>query len=271
MPTESVSVRDRGLHYGDGCFETIRLYHHIPLLLTEHLQRLHNACERLGIRCDESLLRGELQALIASCPADGVIKIIVTRGEGGRGYRGDANTPASRILLYYPPPENPAQKISEGVAVGICTYRLSENSHLAGLKHLNRLDQVLASTEFYEGVDEMLCLDRSDNVIEGTRSNLVLVIEDQLLTPDLDNAGVNGIMLAHLSQRFRENGTRLTSRVITVQDLRFASEIFLCNSVFGVWPVRKLTEDDTVQEWPLGPWTEQATRYHDEILLAADA
>ncbi len=269
VQTEFLSARDRGLHYGDGCFETLRLVNHVPLLLNGHFERLQRACAVLRIPFQATLLRDELNALISLCPAEGVIKIMVTRGEGGRGYRPPPTTQPTRLLLYYPLPDDLASKAAAGVTVGIGEFRLSHSPVLAGLKHLNRLDQVMASEPWLEPCDETLCLDQTGALIEGTRSNLVMVIEDELVTPALDGCGVAGVMLAELAARFHRDHRQLVTRRVGLDDLRRASEVFLCNSVIGVWPVRKLLENATVLTWPIGPVSRQALSYHDDLLSSA--
>lgn len=270
VQTNYLSVRDRGLHYGDGCFETIRLHNRVPLLLDRHLTRLEQGCALLHIPCDSALLRDELELLVAASAPDGVIKLIVTRGEGGRGYRSEEMPRATRILLYYPLPPMNTENANTGVTLGVSAYRLSRNTTLAGVKHLNRLDQVMASLTFEDGVDEYLCLDEAGAVIEGTRSNLVLVIENRLVTPALDGAGVTGVMLTELAARFANDGHPIGSRELSLMDLQQASELFLCNSVIGVWPVRKLVENASVRTWPVGPLSQQALRYSNELILAAN-
>jgi 4-amino-4-deoxychorismate lyase len=277
--SEQISVHDRGLLYGDGCFETIRLSQSIPVLLDLHLNRLQTSLVQLGIAVDMSVLNVELQQLIDCSPADGILKIIVTRGIGGRGYRPYTNSTSTnttkntstRILQYFPFPADYLDNVVQGIAVTVCKHRLSISNSIAGMKHLNRLDQVLASREVSAPFEEGLCLDQSQNVIEGTRSNLLVVIKDRLITPDLTHAGVRGVMLQYLSERFAEQGERIEQRLISLNDLARATEIFLCNSVFGVWPVIKLVENDSVMRWSVGTRTQQAIQFQDEVFNTAGA
>ena len=231
--SELISVHDRGLLYGDGCFETIRLSQSIPVLLDLHLNRLQASLLQLGIAIDTSLLHTELQQLIDCNPADGILKIIITRGIGGRGYRPYTNTTnateststtkntSTRILQYFPYPADYPDNVVKGVAVTVCEHRLSISTSFGGMKHLNRLDQVIASQELSEPFAEGLCLDQFKHVIEGTRSNLLAVIKDKLITPDLTHAGVRGVMLQYLSARFAEQGVRIEKpRIDAGQSLR---------------------------------------------------
>ena len=265
-PTELISVRDRGLQYGDGCFETIRLHRKIPLLLPLHLDRLKNTCRALNISVDFEVLLRELHLLLAECPASGVIKILITRGAGDRGYRPNDQANAVRIIQYFSMPSGNEAKTEQGIVVTVCQHRLSENRITAGLKHLNRLDQVLASRELSSIFDEGLCQDQGGNLIEATRSNVLLVANGVLISPKLDKAGVEGIMLSYLQQRFSESGKAVHRREVSLTELTHASELFLCNSVFGVWPVIKMVENDTVLHWSVGPLARQAIQFHNEVL-----
>lgn len=263
--TELISVRDRGLQYGDGCFETVLINKSEPILLQAHLQRLAHTCSVLRIDYDASVLQQELSVFLSRCPAQGVVKILLTRGVGGRGYGIPAQTNATRILSYSALPASYHEQRKTGITLGVSEYRLSLNTTLAGLKHLNRLDQVLASFSLTEGLDEALCLDSNGHVIEGTKSNVVLVIDNNLVTPSLDLAGVDGLMLAYLRRCFAAERVDIHSRNVALDDVYAASELFMCNSVFGVWPVRKIVENATVHQWSIGPRTLQALRFQDEL------
>lgn len=276
--TNLISIADRGFQYGDGCFETVRMVGAHPVLLDAHLSRLDNSCQQLGIPLQLTTLIEEIEhLLLTNCWPQAVLKITVTRGVGGRGYRPEQHAESTRIvqLFEYPPAES-LSKISEsgsniepGVSVILCQHKLSSNCSLAGMKHLNRLDQVLASREIPEQFAEGLCMDQSGHLIEGCKSNLILVKEGRLITPDLSDSGVNGIMLQYLLDRFREDGVAVETAKIAFQELEEAGEVFLCNSVFGVWPVIKLSGNDTVFSWPVGPKTQQAIHYKNEIFNAA--
>jgi len=270
VETELISVRDRGLQYGDGCFETLRLINHVPVLFNLHIERLIRTCQLLQIQIDLNVLQSELTEFIRLCPADGIIKIILTRGIGGRGYAAPVSPTTNRIFLHSDYPENYSRLAKEGVCVGVSEEKLSENSRLAGHKHLNRLDQVLASFDLDATMDEVLCKDSAGHIIEGTKSNLVLVLNDMIITPLLDKSGVEGVMLKYLKQRYADNDMDIEARKVTSEDLQAASEVFMCNSVFGIWPVRKLIEGASVNSWSIGSVTRQAMRYYQEVAASVN-
>jgi 4-amino-4-deoxychorismate lyase len=237
-PVSCVSALDRGLLYGDGVFETITISDGEPLSWSCHMQRLQAGCERLGIPvCDAALLLTEARGLFGDGEA-GILKVIVTRGCGGRGYRTAADTAPGRILQRHPWPEISPEWRESGITVRICTLRLGRNPALAGIKHLNRLEQVMARREWDdEEIAEGLLLDHDGNLIEGTMSNLFLVIDGVLTTPVLDQCGVAGVMRARVLDVAERHGLRIRVRKIPMRELARAEEVFVCNSVIGIWPV----------------------------------
>jgi 4-amino-4-deoxychorismate lyase len=239
---ERISIRDRGLQYGDGCFETVRILSNKPILWSGHLKRLKNACKTLQLSVNFELLKSEITQLLQdNKTADVILKITVTRGEGGRGYTPPEHANCTRIIQLI---DYVAADTRTGARVVVCQHRLSSNSLLGGIKHLNRLDQVIASAQIPADFDEGLCLDEQGSVIEGCRSNLLLAIDNQLVTPDLGKSGVEGVMLNYLIDKFQTLDTRVLRKTISLRELKTAGEIFLCNSVFGIWPVAEIENED---------------------------
>ncbi len=249
---DRIDVLDRGLQYGDGLFETLRVRAGRPCLWAAHLARLRRGCERLGIAMPaEARLRDEAGRLCAGLD-DGVLKIVLTRGPGGRGYRPPRDARPTRLLAVFPAPDYPPQYAQAGVAARLCDTRLGLNPALAGLKHLNRLEQVLARAEWDEpGIAEGLMLDIEGNVIEGTMSNLFMVRAGRLCTPGLSRCGVAGVMRARVMAEAGAQGIPVEEGRIGLRDLAAADELFLTNSVIGVWPVRRLDGRDYVAPGPL--------------------
>ncbi|MPQ66007.1 MULTISPECIES: aminodeoxychorismate lyase [unclassified Pseudomonas] len=250
-PGDALSLKDRGLAYGDGLFETIAVKAGKPLLLERHLQRLAEGCRRLGIAADHGLVRRELLAYGAAL-GEGVLKLILTRGDSQRGYAASADAQPRRILQGSPPPTYPEAYQQHGIGLFPCTTRLSEQPLLAGLKHLNRLEQVLARAEWQGGEQaEGLMLDTSGRVIEGVFSNLFLVRAGVLRTADLSRCGVAGVMRAQLLEEAQALAIPVDISDISLEQFRQADEVFLCNSVYGVWPVRAFAD----LSWSVGPLT----------------
>lgn len=251
QPADVLSLKDRGLAYGDGVFETIAVRGGKPVLLERHLQRLELGCQRLALKVDMSDLSAELNTY-AQRLGEGVLKLIVTRGDSQRGYAADPSTQARRILQGSPPVAYPVAHAEQGVRLFPCTTRLSEQPLLAGLKHLNRLEQVMARNEWSDAqYAEGLMLDMSGRVIEGVFSNLFLVRDGALITADLSRCGVAGVMRAQLLFQAESQGIATQIIDIRLEQLHQADEIFICNSVYGVWPVREYGS----ARWPVGPLT----------------
>ncbi|MGB3622212.1 aminodeoxychorismate lyase [Ketobacter sp. MCCC 1A13808] len=244
-----LSTQDRGLAYGDGVFETIRVSRSGPVLMSLHLERLYRGLRRLAIEIDPVLLESEL----ASYPGFkqcGVVKIIVTRGAGGRGYSCENSAPPTRIFTSHPEPAYPSQNYDEGISVFPCATRLSSHRRLAGIKHLNRLEQVLARQEWAgQEYQEGLVLDQYGKVVEGVFSNVFVVKNKTVLTPAIEQCGVAGVMRHWLLQQFAVQGYNPVEGELTPDNFKLADERFFCNSVYGVWPVRRFEENT----WPAGP------------------
>lgn len=236
----SISIRDRGLLYGDGVFRTLRAYQgkaqHWPL----HYQKLQHDCAALGIVCpDAALLSAELNDLLVQHP-DGVMKLMVTRGEGVRGYA-PASAKPTHLWDVSPLPEYPADWASRGIRACLCQLRLSQQPRLAGIKHLNRLENVLAATELNDGeFAEGILLDFVGNIIEGTRSNLFMLRNGVLLTPDLSRCGVAGVQRERVLEWAATRNVSCRVEPFGLEDMLSAEEIFLVNSIIGLWPVREL-------------------------------
>lgn len=241
----AISPLDRGFSYGDGIFETCRIHRGKIPLWEYHLDRLEQSAHRLNISLDTAQLTQYRDALLqkieSTLVTDAVIKIILTRGVGGRGYRQPDCAEPTYCLGVFPGNALQSVAFNEGVSVRVCDARLSINPSLAGIKHLNRLEHILARAEWQDEFAEGLLLDQQERVIEATVSNLFVAKNGSLYTPDLFNAGVAGVMRRCILERFAP--TLGIATQITEMKLDFvanADEIFLCNSVFGIWPVKYL-------------------------------
>ncbi len=249
---DRIAVQDRGLHYGDGLFETIAVIDGIPCLWRRHMQRLMQGCRRLALpEPDPGLLKEEAQRVSAGHER-AVLKIIVTRGGNGRGYRAGKKAGVTRIVARYDWPEYPAEFLLRGIRLRVCNTRLGNNPALAGIKHLNRLEQVLARSEWHDPrIAEGLMLDQNDYVIEGTQSNLFVVKQGCLLTPELSRCGIKGVMREWIQEQGMALGIECSETDLTLQDVMEADELFMCNSLMGIWPVRSIGEAD----FAIGPVT----------------
>ncbi|WJW74251.1 aminodeoxychorismate lyase [Thiohalobacter sp. IOR34] len=236
-------LADRGLHYGDGLFETLAVRNGRIELFDAHLDRLTEGCRRLGLPLpDRSLLAAEAGRLSAGRAA-AVLKIILTRGSGGRGYRPPSTVAATRILCLLSWPERDAALWRQGVRLRRCRTRLGLNPALAGIKHLNRLEQVLARSEWdNDDFEEGLMLDVEGRVVEGISSNVFFVTGGELVTPAIDTCGVAGVMRATLIELARERGIACQERPVADSELAGFEGALVSNSLIGLWPVRSIDD-----------------------------
>ena len=238
----TVSALDRGLHYGDGVFETMRVCDNQVQLWEYHWNRLQQGCQRLRITLAEKNIIEQEILLLSEKNNKHVIKLIMTRGEGQRGYRFSKDCNSTRIIISYPWVDYPATYHTKGVSVRYCETILSENKQLAGIKHLNRLEQVLARNEWEDEYQEGLMLTSSGHVVDGTMSNVFAVKNNILYTPDITYCGVAGVMRTTIIKLAKELNIQVVEKIITPDELAIADEIFLTNSLFGIWPVREIAK-----------------------------
>jgi 4-amino-4-deoxychorismate lyase len=172
---------------------------------------------------------------VSAAQGDCVVKIILTRGTSGRGYAPSFPATANRIVCSHAWPDDPGRLNEKGIRARICDLRLSLQPALAGMKHLNRLEQVQARAEWNDrSIHEGILLDCEDYIVSAISSNIFLVTGDRLLTPRMDRCGVRGVMRANILKAFK---TRCEQRRISLDMLPEADEVFVCNAVRGVFPV----------------------------------
>jgi 4-amino-4-deoxychorismate lyase len=246
-PIESIAVADRGAQYGDGLFETIAIREGVPRFWPLHAERLAQGCEQIGLAApDANELHAELDDAIASSSIDSrraVAKIVVSAAAGPRGYqRAEAASSVIRIGLFEATPL-PPDHYQDGIAARLCSTKLARQPALAGIKSLNRLEQVLARNEWHDpSVFEGLMLDTDDLLICGTMSNVFLCNGNSVLTPAITHCGVRGVMRRQVLAVLTEADQPYEVRDVAVTELLQADEVFISNSQFGVLPVRKIDE-----------------------------
>jgi len=236
-----VDPADRGLAYGDGLFETMAARDGQIRWLDLHFDRLEEGCRRLEIQPPERRILAEEIASHCTRTGRAAVKLIVTRGSGTRGYAPPAASVSTRILSISAWPSYPSSHYAKGVRVRVCRLRLASNPTLAGMKHLNRLEHVLAHLELRDtDAEHGLLLDTSEHVVGGTSSNVFAVHRNQLLTPAIERAGVKGVMRRAVLAAAAELGLRTTERDLTLAEVANADELFMTNALFGIWPVASL-------------------------------
>lgn len=235
---------DRGLHYGDGLFETLALIDGHPQHWQRHLARLARGAARLDMQCPPAAhWQADLDHALRTVPPRPrrVLKLLLTRGSGGRGYAPPHPARPRRILQLTDWPAWSFDPLRDGICLALCDTPLGRNPCLAGLKHLNRLEQVLGAAEVAaSGADEGLMFDDRDELVEGTRTNVFVALGDTWLTPALDAAGIAGILRELVLEFAPAAGIAVREARIPRGELANADEIFVCNSLAGIWPVREL-------------------------------
>jgi len=240
--TDHVPADDRGLAYGDGVFETLLVRKGRPRFLDAHLARLSKGCARLRIPFAALReLRADIEAAVALAPPLAVLKIVVTRGSAvRRGYAADgAETPRRIVSLWTTVP----LESGAGVMLARTSVRAADQPTLAGIKHLNRLENVLAAGEARAaGAFDALMLGGDDRLVSGAMSNVFLVRAGVLSTPLIDRAGVAGVMRGIVLRECAVLGLTVTQKNLMLEDLFGAGEVFVTNARVGVVPVLSVGE-----------------------------
>ncbi|MBS0193093.1 MAG: aminodeoxychorismate lyase [Proteobacteria bacterium] len=233
-PIATLDPGDRGLAYGDGLFETILIHAGQPVWWDAHMARLRRGCNVLGMAMpDGDFLRTQCAALSAGC-ARGALKLIVTRGVGERGYVLPAEAPPTLVMGLSKAPQPPPR---EGLTLRWCDTRLSIQPRLAGIKHLNRLEQVLARAEWSDpAIHEGLLRDTAGRVVCATSANLFALRDGRWITPPVRDCGIEGVCRGWLLR----NVPQAVERGLSVEEIETADAVILCNAVRGILPVAAL-------------------------------
>lgn len=235
-PDALISPADRGLAYGDGVFRTLPVIDGKPQAWALHYNKLSEDCSRLSLACPSiSDLMDDIHQLYVD-HASGVAKVIISRGASGRGYAITPGMPSTRIVMRTAMPDYPAHYAEAGVQLTLCSLRLAHQPKLAGIKHLNRLENILARMEWQDSdIFDGVLLDQQGFVIEGTMSNILLRFGFRLLTPDLRRCGVAGVTRDRILQLAPSLGMQAGVSDISLDQMMQADEIIVCNSLFGAW------------------------------------
>lgn len=255
----SLPAADRGLAYGDGVFRTLRVHAGEPQWWADHYAKLAGDAGALGLVCpQEDVLHDDVGRLADG--RDGVAKLILTRGCGERGYQPPAHPASTRIASFQ------AGSVEAGgvadIVVRWCSLRLGRQPRLAGIKHLNRLENVLARAEWSDPtIDEGLLCDDTGAVVSGVSGNLFIVHGDVLLTPDLGQCGVAGVARERILRVARARGAAVQVTRISPQMLLDADAVVLCNSIRGVRRVARLEN----RSWAPGAWPRRLSTWLHEV------
>lgn len=247
----SIPASDRGLQFGDGCFTTARIIDGRVRFPEQHLGRLAMGCQRLGIaQPDGDVLYAEMQALAQPhCAA--TLKVVITRGSGGRGYSAAGCDTPRRILSVSGVPAHYARWRQDGIALALSPIRLGHSPALAGIKHLNRLEQVLIRTHLEQiKAPEALVLDSDGMLVECCAANLFWRKNRMVYTPCLDRAGVVGTMRQHIIATLSGAGWQVQEVREPPSTLEGAHEVLICNALMPIIPVKRIAKQHYT-DWQL--------------------
>ncbi|MEY2855513.1 MAG: 4-amino-4-deoxychorismate lyase [Pseudomonadota bacterium] len=254
---------DRGLHFGDGVFETLVVRGGRARFASLHRARLARGLARLQISLDEDAAWREVSA-VATAHAESLLKLLVTRGDATeRGYAPSGREHARRVLLVYPATADPSAQPADAAAVTLAT-RLGENPLLAGLKHTNRLEQVLARTELAPtGAFEGLMANSSALLVSGTLSNVFVRLDGQWLTPRLDRCGIAGVMRAVVLREAARADLLLREAEIPLAALPRCESLYVSNVRLGLRPLASLDGRALVRDAALDALARKVERLDD--------
>lgn len=245
----TLSAGSRAAQYGDGCFTTLLLDHGNMALWPLHLARLKSACQRLRLYgFNGQQLQQETHTWLAKQKAQGsvvaankgVMKIVVAAPPGGRGYRRNDDNELDVVITTHPYPEHYQIWQQSGITLGVSAQMLGHNASLAGLKHLNRLEQVLMKSTANSNLDDELICDAQGMVVEASAANVFWRVSKQWYTPDLSECGVAGVQRQSILMSMSERGMGVQEVRSHISQLVQADEMFVCNSVMEWAPVKQL-------------------------------
>ena len=254
---KTLAINDRGLAYGDGLFTTAKIVNGQIELLEQHIQRLVNGCNQLAISLPMTLLNGKLTqylSLIVKEHSSAVLKVIITAGTGGRGYsrQGLTDDATNVIVMIFDYPQHNEKLAKTGVTLGFSLQKMSISPMLAGVKHLNRLEQVLFKQELdNREEDDLVVMNNASQVVEATSGNLFYWLNGQLCTPDVSVSGVNGLMRQFVIANYNQCCIQCENQCknqcedrevgivhTTLEHLALADAMFTCNAITGILPVK---------------------------------
>lgn len=243
---QTISPLDRGFAYGDGVFRTLKIKDGLPEYWPQHYQKLFADCTAIQLVCPSAeLLMHDMQQLFLP-DESAVAKIIITRGVGDRGYAPPAVTAPMRVMLKTKLPTYDARYFSEGINLHVCNTKCTQQALLAGVKHLNRLENVLARMEwndpdFFDGVMS----DHHKNIIACTSANIFARFNNTLLTPDLTHCGIHGVTRQRILNTAHLLGLKPIVKSFSMAKLLTADDVIICNSLIGAMQVKQLS----TQHW----------------------
>ena len=240
----TIQALDRGLAYGDGAFATMRVSKSQIMFLGDHLQRLEQTCHRLGFTIAHIPSLTERLIEHAQTLGQGCIKLLLSRGVGGRGYAAPQSPALSEVISLHELPPSYAQWQANGISLSLSPVTLSKQPLLAGMKHLNRLEQVLVKQHVLpSGTDDWLVLDADECVVESSMANIFIVKDNLVITPSMTHSGVSGVMREQIIAALLSNNIAVMAQQVSLDDLQNAEHVFITNSLLGMVNINSIQMD----------------------------
>ncbi len=259
--TEPIKV-DHIQMFGHGVFETMRVFKWDIPLLCYHLRRIHEHSKKIHIQTNSRSLRERIDNFVSrirqAFSGSGILRLIVMSTGSLGGYRIDKTCEPTYIISYRSLPVEPVAMPLNGIKMRVCDYRLPLNPVLSGMKHLNRLDQILARAEWDDQFDDGIMLDQNELVVETTFGNIFFLSSSGWGTPLINQCGVEGVMRSLLIKKIMPAlSESVDIRKVELYEIKKCSEWFVCNAVRGIMPVSSLSPD---LSWTIGEKTKKLRR-----------
>ncbi|AQS36556.1 aminodeoxychorismate lyase apoprotein [Shewanella psychrophila] len=238
-----IAPLDRGLAYGDGLFATMRIVQGKIAFLSAHLERLTQGAKRLGFSWSPSLNLVTQLKHLAKTEVTGCLKLLLSRGTGGRGYAAPETCVITEVISLHAIPSHYSIWQQTGISLTCSPIKLSQQPRLAGIKHLNRLEQVLIKSEtLLVGYEDWLVIDGLDNIVESSMANLFFVADKHVVTPSISHSGVAGVMREQVIYALIEAGYDVEARPIAYSHLCRYQHVFMTNSLVGILDINNVDD-----------------------------
>ena len=243
-PKSSISIFDRGFLYGDGVFETILVLNKDPKNIKLHIKRIKAGCKALKIKnFNQDTLRSHIAKAISD-QKNCILNINITRGTvKKRGYNINIENISPNIILTTSKMEKiPKSYNDNGIKTKFSKTRLFKTIEpLESIKHMNRLTQVLATSELSKNYPELIMCDEDNNIIEGTSSNIFFVKGMNFYTPKIHGNSVEGVMRSVIINILKKNKYKINIKKINMKDIKNYDGAFFCNSIRLIWNIKDLS------------------------------
>lgn len=243
-----IDIQSRGLAYGDGLFTTAKIMNGNIHYLPQHIERLITGCQKLGITPPSSTQLTQQLTAVAKKYALAVLKVIISAKAGGRGYTRSQSKSHDLTIMVHDYPKHYKEQTQQGISLGISEQKLGLNPMLAGLKHLNRLEQVLLREELSSRAeDDLVVTNLNNDVISATSANIFFCMGKRIYTPNLTQSGINGIMRQVVLQHYQN----IVVKTLSLNEIAQAQSMFICNCVMGIMPIANFNGRSLAIDLPL--------------------